>query len=247
MITPKNYTPKPNSLRNKLILITGAAHGLGRTLALSLAKLGANIILLDKDLTGLENVYDEIITNNYAKPVLHPLDLLGATPNDYSDMQDGLKSFSRLDGLIHNAAIIGTMMPIGQYDIKIWYEVIQTNLNAPFLLTKYCLPLLLKSPSARIIFISDKHGRKPSAYWGAYGVSKSALESLALTLADELASTNITTNTLDPGVMKTKLRGTTHPAENLTKQQTNKQLIYTISYLFSSNAKKINAKQLGLN
>ncbi len=247
MIIAKNYQAKVNSLKDKLILITGSAQGLGRASALELASLGATIILLDKDLAKLESVYDEIIANNYPQPILHPLDLLGASADNYQNMQDALMNFTKLDGLVHNAAIIGTMMPIEQYDIKIWHKVMQVNVNAPFILTQYCLPLLLKSKDARIIFISDKIAIKPKAYWGAYGVSKSALNSLALTLADELEKTNIKTNILDTGAMKTKLRATSHPAEYLNSLNTPKQISPAVAYLFSDEAKKLNANKLTID
>ncbi len=244
MIIPKDYKAKPNSLIDKLVLITGSAQGLGKASALKLASLGATIILLDKDLAKLEGVYDEIIASNYPEPILYPLDLLGATTSHYQDMQDALLKFNKLDGLVHNAAIIGTMMPIEQYDIKIWYKVMQINVNAPFILTQYCLPLLLKSKDARIVFISDKLAKKPKAYWGAYGVSKSALQAMAMIIADELEKTNIKTNTLDTGAMKTKLRSMSHPGENLDLLNTPEQISPAIAYLFSDEAKKLNAKQL---
>ena len=95
------------------------------------------------------------------------------------------ETFGRLDGLLHNAAWMGANTPISQYDVETWFKVMQVNLNAPFLLTKACIPLLRKSSSARIVFTADD---RSSAYWGAYGVANAGQLSLMQILADELES-----------------------------------------------------------
>jgi NAD(P)-dependent dehydrogenase (short-subunit alcohol dehydrogenase family) len=125
-------------------------------------------------------------------------------------------------GLIHNAGILGTLMPIDQYDIKIWYSVMQINLNAQFMLTQFLIPALVKSDDARLLFLSSTVGREGRAYWGAYGVSKFATEGLAKTLSEELEKTSVKTNTLNPNKMKTKMRKDAYPAENTDTLPTQK-------------------------
>ena len=162
-------------------------------------------------------------------------------------MQDDIfNQFEKLDGLIHNAAILGTMMPVDQYDIKLWYSTLQINLNGPFMLTQFLIPLLNKSDDARILFLSAEQGREAKAYWGAYGVSKFAIEGFAKTLSEELEKTNIRVNTLDPGVMRTEMRRAAYPAEDTTKNPSPESKSPAIVYLMLPVSTKYNGKQLAL-
>lgn len=240
-----NYKYKNNELKNKVVLVTGANRGFGKAVSLDLACAGATVILLGRDLASLEQSYDEIYKKNSAEPILYPLDLLGATSADYAEMASNIgKKLGRLDAIVHNAASFGVMMPLAQYHTKTWFEVIQVNINASFLISQACLPLLLKSDDSRILFISDKVGRKPKAYWGAYAVSKAALEALTTILADELETSNIKINSIDPGAMKTKQRSLTHPAQDLNTLAKPEQISPAIIYLLSKHGKNIHKKQL---
>ena len=172
MKLPKNYKVKQNELNSKVILVTGANKGFGLAISMDLAKAGATVIMLGRDLSSLEYAYDAVVDAGYKEPILYPLDLEGASPENYQELQDNiLEKFNRLDGLIHNAAILGTQMPIDQYDIKLWYSTLQINLSAPFMLTQFLIPALKKSDDARILFLSSSVGRKARAYWGAYSIS----------------------------------------------------------------------------
>ena len=215
MKLPINYKVKEGELEDKVILVTGANRGFGLAITMDLAKAGATVIMLGRDLGSLEYAYDSVVDAGYKEPILYPLDLEGATPENYQELQDDiLDKYKKLDGLIHNAAILGTQMPIDQYDIKLWYSTLQINLSAPFMLTQFLIPLLNKSDDARVLFISSKLGREAKAYWGAYAVSKHAIEGFAKTLSEELEKTNIKVNTLDPGKMQTELRRAAYPAED---------------------------------
>ncbi|MBT4000566.1 MAG: SDR family NAD(P)-dependent oxidoreductase, partial [Candidatus Thioglobus sp.] len=185
-----NYSITQGELKDKVILVTGANRGFGKAMTLDLAKAGATVIMLGRDLGSLEGAYDEVVEAGFVEPILYPLDLEGATPEHYEQLQrDILDNFGQLDGLIHNAGIIGTMMPIEQYDLKLWYSTMQINVNAPFMLTQFLIPALNKSNDARILFLSSSVGRNARAYWGAYGVSKFAIEGLSKTLSEELEKT----------------------------------------------------------
>ena len=163
-----NYKFTKDELKDKVIVVTGANRGLGKAIALDLARAGATVILLGRDMGSLEIIYDEIMAENLPEPLIHGLDLEGANPDDYLALQQGIeKTFGRLDGLIHNAAILGSLMPIEQYDVKLWFSTMQININAPFMLTQFCIPLLVKSEDSRILFLSSGVGRKGRAYWGA--------------------------------------------------------------------------------
>ena len=248
MLISTKYNFSTTELSGKVILVTGANRGLGRAITLDLAKAGATVVMLGRDLSSLESVYDEVVDAGFQEPILYPLDLEGATPEHYEQLQaDLIEHFGKLDGLIHNASIIGTLMPMDQYDIKIWYSTLQINLNAPFMLSRFLIPVLNKSEDARILFLSSSVGRQARAYWGAYGVSKFAIEGLSKTLSEELEKTNIKTNSLDPKRLRTKMRQTAFPAENADNNPLSEEASPAIVYLMSDKTKELNGEQLTLD
>ena len=245
MKLPVNYKVKEGELEGKVILVTGANRGFGLAITMDLAKAGATVIMLGRDLGSLEYAYDAVVDAGYKEPILYPLDLEGATPENYQELQDNiLDKFKKLDGLIHNAAILGTQMPIDQYDIKLWYSTLQINLSAPFMLTQFLIPALMKSDDARILFLSSTVGRKARAYWGAYSVSKFGIEGFAKTLSEELEKTQITVNTINPGKIRTEMRRTAYPAEDASKVPRPEEKSSVIVYLLSNEGSKINGEQL---
>ena len=247
MIIPSSHKVKEGELEDKVILVTGANRGFGLAMTMDLSKAGATVIMLGRDLGSLEYAYDSVVDKGFQEPILYPLDIEGATPENYQSLQDDIfKQFEKLDGLIHNAAILGTMMPVDQYDIQLWYSTLQINLNGPFMLTQFLIPLLNKSDDARILFLSAEQGREAKAYWGAYGVSKFAVEGFAKTLSEELEKTNIRVNTLDPGVLRTELRRAAYPAEDTTKNPLPESKSPAIVYLMLPVSSKYNGKQLAL-
>jgi NAD(P)-dependent dehydrogenase (short-subunit alcohol dehydrogenase family) len=212
----QDYTPQPELLSGRIILVTGAGDGIGRAAAKAFASFGANVVLLGRTPRKLESVYDEIEHAGHPQPALYPMDLEGATLRDYEDLAGTLgKEFGHLDGLLHNAALLGALAPLEQYDVPTWYRVLQVNLNAPFLLTRACLPLLYRSEDASVVFTSDSVGRQGKAYWGAYGVSKFAIEGMMQILAAELESRPaLRVNSIAPGPVRTRLRTHAYPGEN---------------------------------
>ena len=245
MIVPRDHIFKDGELKDKVILVTGANRGFGLAITMSLSKAGATVIMLGRDLGSLEYAYDAVVDAGYNEPILYPLDLDGATPENYQELQDNiLDKFEKLDGLIHNAAILGAQMPIEQYDIKLWYSTLQINLSAPFMLTQFLIPLLLKSEDARILFLSSSVGREAKAYWGAYSVSKFGIEGFAKTLSEELEKTNISVNTINPGKLRTEMRRTAYPAEDSSTVPMPEEKSAAIVYLLSSLSPKMNGEQL---
>lgn len=210
------YSPPKDLLANRVILVTGAATGIGQAAALTFAQHGATLVLLDRQEKALEQTYDAIVQAGGAQPAIITLDLAKATLEHYEAMQQQLEQeFGRLDGVLHNAAELGELAPLELYNLELWSKVFTVNVHAPLLLTRACLPLLRKSPDASIIFTTADVGRKGRAYWGAYGVTCFALEGLMQTLAEELeANTNIRVNSLDPGPVRTAMRARAYPAEN---------------------------------
>ena len=245
MIVSRNHIFKGGELKDKVILVTGANRGFGLAITMDLSKAGATVIMLGRDLGSLEYAYDAVVNAGYKEPILYPLDLEGATPENYQELQDNvLEKFDKLDGLIHNAAILGVQMPIEQYDIKLWYSTLQINLSAPFMLTQFLIPALVKSEDARILFLSSSVGREARAYWGAYSVSKFGIEGFAKTLSEELEKTNITVNTVNPGKLRTEMRRTAYPAEDSSTVPMPEEKSAAIVYLLSNLSPKMNGEQL---
>ncbi len=214
MLAIEDYQPAAGLLKDRVILVTGAGEGIGKVAAKTLAQYGAVVILLGRTVHKLEKVYDEIMAQGSKEPVILPLDLKGASVDDYQKIRDLIaEQLGRLDGILHNAAVLGGLSPFELQDVKKWFDIIQTNLHAPFLLTHSLLPLLKASRDARILFTADQVGVKGQAYWGAYGVSKAGLINLMQILADEFeVNTHIRVNAIIPPATATRIRKQAFPA-----------------------------------
>jgi len=212
----QEYSPAKELLAGRTILVTGAGDGIGSAVSRTLALHGATVVLLGRTLSKLEAVYDQIEAAGGTQPAIYPLNLEGATEHDYLEMADKLDTeFGSLEGLLHNAAQLRLLSRIDDYDIQTWFQVMQTNLNGPFMLTQACLPLLRKARDASLLFTSDHLGRKGKAYWGAYTVSKFGIEGLMQVMAEELSdNSNIRVNSFAPGPTRTKLRAIAYPGED---------------------------------
>ena len=224
------------SLKNNVILITGAGGGLGGTAALSLAQQGAHIILLDKNIAKLEVVYDAIVAAKAPTPIMYPFDLAGANENDYQELVDRIEEkYGALQGLLHSAVEFAAFTPIAQVTTKDWGHGLNVNLNAPFLLSRMLLPVLQKSEHAAIVFTSDSSAREAKAYMGSYGVAKIAMEGLAKIMAEELMAANkVRVNVLIPGPVDSPLRKRAYPAEDKAKLPDMATLAAAYVYLFGS-------------
>lgn len=210
----KAYQPAVDVLRERVILVTGAGDGLGRAAALAFAQHGATVILLGKTTRKLEQVYDEIVAADGPEPTIAPLDLARAHGPDYAQLAEQISSsWGRLDGLLHNAAILGQRAPIEHYDIGVWHQVMHLDLNVPFILTQTLLPLLRRSTDPAVVFTSSSVGRQGRAYWGAYSVAKAGIENLNQVLADENQG-RVRVNSINPGACRTRMRREAYPGED---------------------------------
>lgn len=244
MNLPENYTPAPNLLRDKIIVVTGAGDGIGRVAAKSFAQHGATVVLLGRTMAKLEKVYDEIEADGGPKPAIFPINLEGAAEKDYIDLSDALnEEFGRVDGLLHNASELGERTPIANYAPDAWQRVMQVNVNAPFFLTQALLPLLEQADQASIVFTSSGVAFQGRAFWGAYAASKAAQENLMQTLADELDGTgNIRANSINPGATRTRMRASAYPAENPATLPTPEEHMPLYLYVMGSDSAAINGQ-----
>lgn len=243
------YTAAPDLLAGRIVLVTGAGDGIGRAVAKACAVHGATVILLGRTIAKLEKVYDEIESAHLPQPAIYPMNLEGATPKDYDELALTLeKEFGRLDGLIHNAAMLGTLTPLDSYDVETWYKVMQVNVNGTFLLTQACMGLLNQAKDASVVFVSDRVGRRGHAYWGAYGVSKFALEGMMQILADETeVNTAIRANSIDPGAVRTALRNHAYPAEDKEQLRSPEDVVTPFLYLLGPDSTGVTGKALHID
>lgn len=209
----KDYSPRPDLLAGRVILVTGASSGLGRAASLSFARHGATVALLARNEAKLEAVYDEIVAAGGPEPAMFPYDLGMADDRSLETLAGTIAHhLKRLDGLLHSAHQFYSLTPLHLQTLEQWQALMRVNLIAPFALTRACLPLLQQSADASVVFTGETHGHQPSAYWGGYAVAKSGLETLTRIWADELgAEKNLRINTLIPGPVATTLRSRTHP------------------------------------
>jgi NAD(P)-dependent dehydrogenase (short-subunit alcohol dehydrogenase family) len=213
---PRTAPLRPDELSGRIIAITGPTRGIGHAVALACAKHGANVVLVGRNVKRLEAVHAEIEAAGGAEATIAPFDLEKAVASDYDGLASALMDrYGRLDGLLHNASILGMLAPIEHFDVPTWYRVMHVNTTAAFALTHVLLPVLRRSDDASIVFTSSSVGRKPRAFWGAYAVSKCAIEGLSEILSQELENvSSIRVNTINPGPARTAMRLQAYPSEN---------------------------------
>lgn len=239
------YSASPELLKDKVILVTGAGDGIGKEAACQFAAHGATVILLGRTVKKLEAVYDAIVAAGGPEPAIVPLDAKGATEQNYMDLADTIEEqFGRLDGLLHNAAVLGALSPFEQLGKEMFDEVMQVNVTAQFMMTKALLPVIKKAPHGSIVFTSSGVGRKGRAFWGAYAISKFATEGMMETLADELDGSSVRANCINPGATRTSMRATAFPAEDPQTLRTAADLMPTYLYLMGDDSLAVNGQSL---
>ncbi|HWR79744.1 MAG TPA: YciK family oxidoreductase [Pseudomonas sp.] len=241
-----DYTARPDLLKDRVILVTGAGRGIGAAAAKAFAAHGATVLLLGKTEESLNHLYDEIEQAGYPQPAVIPFNLETALSHQYGELAAMVENeFGRLDGLLHNAAILGPRTPLEQLSGDNFMRVMQINVNAEFMLTQAMLPLIKLSEDASVVFTSSSVGRKGKAYWGAYAVSKFANEGLMQVLADELEGTsNARANSINPGATRTNMRAQAYPGENPATNPSPEDIMPLYLYLMGPDSKGVNGQAL---
>ena len=241
-----DYTARPDLLKGRVILVTGAGRGIGAAAAKAFAAHGATVLLLGKTEESLNHLYDEIEQAGYPQPAVIPFNLETALSHQYGELAAMVENeFGRLDGLLHNAAILGPRTPLEQLSGDNFMRVMQINVNAEFMLTQAMLPLIKLSEDASVVFTSSSVGRKGKAYWGAYAVSKFANEGLMQVLADELEGTsNARANSINPGATRTNMRAQAYPGENPSTNPSPDEIMPLYLYLMGPDSKGVNGQAL---
>ncbi len=234
----RSFVPSSNCLDGKTILVTGAGDGIGRVAALTYARYGATVLLLGRTSSKLEYVYDEIESLGGKQPAMLPMNLEGAT---YADMQqlEGLinKEVGQLDGILHNAGMLGQLTPLEMYDVDIFAQVMKVNFTATFMLTQALLPLLKDADHGSIVFTSSTVGTHPRAFWGAYALSKQAVEGMSDIFTQETQNTtNLRFNCINPGGIRTNMRAHAYPGENPMSLKTPEDIMSAYVCLMSNES-----------
>lgn len=243
-LDPRKYSYPNDILRDRIILITGASDGIGRALALQAATLGAQVILHGRNASKLEKVYDAIVALGSApRPSIAVLDLAAANSESYTTLAQSIETdFGRLDGLVHNASILGERFAIEQYDAVMWQRVMHVNVTSIFALTQVLMPLLQLSEDPSVIFTSSGVGRTGKAFWGAYAVSKFATEGLSEVLADEHRHGKLRSNCINPGATRTKMRLAAYPGEDRDALKRPEQILAPYIYLLGPDSKGVTGR-----
>lgn len=252
-----DWQPPADLLADKVIAITGAGAGIGRAVARAFAAHGATVLLFGRTLGKLEAVYDEIVAAGHPEPVIQTVNLAGVTAEDCQQLAAAIDdAFGGLDGLLHNASVLGPRVPLAGYDPVAWQEVMATNLNSNFLLTQALLPLLEANgahagagqeqiSSPLVLFTGSGAGLRPRAYWGAYAVAKAGVEALMKVFADE--SENISPvrfASLNPGGTRTAMRAAAVPGEDPATLPTPEDLMPLYLWLFGASGKAIHGQSI---
>ena len=237
----KNYVPRADLLKERVVLVTGASRGIGRVAALAFAAHGATVVLHGRDVAALEIVYDEIEAAGYPQPAAVPLDFDRATTRDYDALAYAIESqLGRLDGILHNASHVEKLSPLEQQSAEEWNRMLRVNLVAPFALTQACVRLLKPSADASVIFTLESHGHAPAAFWGGYAVAKAGVEALMKIQAAEWHDAiNLRANAIIPGPVASPSRAKTHPGEVAASQRQPADLMPAYLYLMGPDSREV--------
>lgn len=232
-----HYQPKRDLLNGRIILVTGASDGIGKEAALTYARHGASLILLGRNEEKLRRVAQQV--NDEAQAAQwFILDMATCTPEDCQQLASEIATTTpHLDGVLHNAGLLGDICPMSEQDPAVWNEVMQVNVNATFYLTQALLPLLLKSDCGSLVFTSSSVGRQGRANWGAYATSKFATEGMMQVLAEEYQN-RLRVNCINPGGTRTSMRASAFPTEDPQKLKTPADIMPLYLWLMGDDSRR---------
>lgn len=244
---PADWMPAADTLRDRVVLVTGAYGGLGAAVSRAAARAGATVVMTGKRKRQLEQLYDAMLAEGLSEPVIHPLDMETATPRDYENLAEGLeRDFGRLDGIVHAAASFAGLSPIAMHKPDDWLRALHVNVSAPFALTQACMPLLNQAVDSAVVFVLDNPDLLVRAHWGAYGVSKAALERFVAILHQENDAGPLRVNALLPAPMRTALRRQAYFGEDIMQRPLPDATAAAAVYLLSAQSAQARGAVLDL-
>ncbi|HET7330553.1 SDR family NAD(P)-dependent oxidoreductase [Dyella sp.] len=234
---PESWMPAADELAGRVVLVTGAYGGLGSAVVRAVARAGATVVITGKRKRQLEQLYDAMLREGLPEPIIHPLDMEAATPRDYEALAEGVqRDLGRLDGIVHAATSFAGLMPVSTHKPDAWLRSLHVNVSAPFALMQACLPLLTAAPDSAAIFVLDNPDLVRRAHWGAYGVSKAALERFVAILHEEHDEGALRVHALLPAPMRTTLRRTAYFGEDTMQHPLPDSTAEAVVYLLSAKA-----------
>ncbi len=234
---PDAWQPAPDTLVDRVVLVTGAYGGLGGCVARAASRAGATVVITGKRQRQLEQLYDAMREEGLAEPVIHPLDMEVATPREYDALAEGLeRDFGRLDGIVHAAVSFSGLTPISMHKPDDWLRALHVNVSAPFALTQACMPLLTGASDSSVVFVLDDPELLRRAHWGGYGASKAALDRFASILHEETDSSALRVHAMLPAPMRTALRKQAYFGEDILQRETPARAAAAAVYLLSEQA-----------
>lgn len=232
-----HYQPTRDLLNGRIILVTGASDGIGKEAALTYARHGASLVLLGRNEEKLRRVAQQVNDEGQAAQWFI-LDMATCTPEACQQLASEIATTTpHLDGVLHNAGLLGDICPMSEQDPAVWNEVMQVNVNATFYLTQALLPLLLKSDSGSLVFTSSSVGRQGRANWGAYATSKFATEGMMQVLAEEYQN-RLRVNCINPGGTRTGMRASAFPTEDPQKLKTPADIMPLYLWLMGDDSRR---------
>ena len=244
---PADWMPAADTLRDRVVLVTGAYGGLGAAVSRAAARAGATVVMTGKRKRQLEQLYDAMLAEGLSEPVIHPLDMETATPRDYENLAEGLeRDFGQLDGIVHAAASFAGLSPIAMHKPDDWLRALHVNVSAPFALTQACMPLLNQAVDSAVVFVLDNPDLLARAHWGAYGVSKAALERFVAILHQENDAGPLRVNALLPAPMRTALRRQAYFGEDIMQRPLPDATAAAAVYLLSAQSAQARGAVLDL-
>lgn len=234
---PIGWQPDPDTLADRVILVTGAYGGLGGFVARAASRAGATVVITGKRKRQLEQLYDAMRAEGLNEPIIHPLDMESATPREYTALAEGLeRDFGRLDGIVHAAVSFSGLTPISMLKPDHWLRALHVNVSAPFALTQACMPLLTAASDSSAVFVLDDTELLQRAHWGGYGVSKAALQRFVAILHEETDISALRVHALLPAPMRTALRQLAYFGEDIMLRETPERAAAAAVYLLSAQA-----------
>lgn len=231
-------------LQGKVALITGGSRGIGLAIARAYLQEGAAVALCARDAAALAAAVESLRSlDDGARILARPCDV--TRPEEVEALIVAVEAaFGRLDVLVNNAAVLGPRVPIAEYPLEAWREVLEVNVTGVFLVTRAALPLMRRTGGGSIINLSSGVGRRGRARWGAYAVSKGAIEIFTQILAEELAPEGIRVNAVNPGPTRTRMRAQAYPEEDPLSLPAPEEIVPIFVYLASDESREITGQSL---